>query len=190
MPSVPVQSPAGTTVACLGQNESDEASCAHTISGAIAGDPAAVHALLTRIQPAVVRYCRARVTAQAGHGDADDIAQDICVAILRGLSTFVGAPHQILPWIYGIATQMFIDYDRRSGRDPSAGPEQLMLLTPIQRDVLILRAVVGLSAADTAAVTGLSITSVRVVQHRALNRMRHDVDADGQADCSVIRCAE
>jgi hypothetical protein len=72
-----------------------------------------VHALLTSIGPVVVRYCRAWVIARSGYGDAADIAKDICLTVLSGLSTFVGctAPHPMncadpgKPWQMSAATK-------------------------------------------------------------------------------------
>ena len=97
----------------------------------------------------------------------------------RGLPTFVGGPHEILRWTYGIAAHRVADH-LRSGRDRSDPTEQriavhalLNTLTPTEREVLTMRIIVGLSCADTAAVTGLSARSVRITQHRALNRLRH-----------------
>jgi RNA polymerase sigma-70 factor, ECF subfamily len=169
------------------------------------GDPAAMSELFSWIRPPLVRYCRARITPRSGHGSADDVAQDICIAVLHGLPTFVGGPQEILRWVYGIAAHKVVDYYRRSGRDKSepterlpsredssAGPEELAMrgeqravvqslldmLSPTQREVLTLRVVVGLSSADTAAVTGLSASSVRVTQHRALNRLRRHLALD------------
>jgi RNA polymerase sigma-70 factor (ECF subfamily) len=66
------------------------------------------------------------------------------------------------------------------------GPEQRLLaaelaerlghllhrLTPRQREVLVLRIAVGLSAEETAQVVGSTPGAVRVTQHRALNRLR------------------
>ena len=48
----------------------------------------------------------------------------------------------------------------------------LQQLAPNQRDVLLLRVVVGLSVAETAAVLGLKHGSVHVLQHRALGKLR------------------
>ena len=45
-------------------------------------------------------------------------------------------------------------------------------LTPRQREVLVLRIAVGLSAEETAQVVGSTPGAVRVTQHRALNRLR------------------
>lgn len=147
----------------------------------------------------LIRYCRSRITAHAAHGSADDLAQDICVAVLRGLPTFTGEPHTILPWVYGIAAHKVIDHNRRMRRDqsnptenipieadPHPGPEELALrgeqgaivwallarLKPIQRKVLTLRLIVGLSSAEVASVTGLSATAVRATQHRAVHHLR------------------
>ena len=42
-----------------------------------------------------------------------------------------------------------------------------------QRNVIVLRVVVGLSAEETAEVIGLTSGAVRVAQHRALARLRN-----------------
>ena len=41
-----------------------------------------------------------------------------------------------------------------------------------QREILVLRIVVGLSAEETAEIVGASPGAVRVAQHRALSRLR------------------
>ena len=57
--------------------------------------------------------------------------------------------------------------------DFSARMSRLLELLPsVQRDIIILRVVVGLSAEETAAVVGGTPGSVRVAQHRALTRLR------------------
>jgi RNA polymerase sigma-70 factor, ECF subfamily len=48
----------------------------------------------------------------------------------------------------------------------------LARLPPLQRRLLLLRVVSGLSAAETGALLGMSAEAVRVAQHRALARMR------------------
>jgi RNA polymerase sigma-70 factor (ECF subfamily) len=45
-------------------------------------------------------------------------------------------------------------------------------LSDTQRDVLTLRLVVGLSVAETAEATSMSLGAVRVCQHRALAKLR------------------
>lgn len=41
-----------------------------------------------------------------------------------------------------------------------------------QREILVLRVVVGLSARETADAVGSTVGAVRVAQHRALSRLR------------------
>jgi RNA polymerase sigma-70 factor (ECF subfamily) len=48
----------------------------------------------------------------------------------------------------------------------------LAILTPTQREILVLRLMVGLSAEATAEATGSTAGAVRVAQHRALTRLR------------------
>ena len=48
----------------------------------------------------------------------------------------------------------------------------LDLLPPHQRELLLLRVVVGLSAEETGAALGMTPGAVRVAQHRALSRLR------------------
>jgi RNA polymerase sigma-70 factor (ECF subfamily) len=54
----------------------------------------------------------------------------------------------------------------------------LAALTGGQREVLRLRVVVGLSAEEAAAILGATPELVRVTQHRALNRLRHELGMD------------
>jgi hypothetical protein len=65
---------------------------------------------------------------------------------------------------------------RSSGCSPPSSPSGsghlLHKLTPRQREVLVLRIAVGLSAEETAQVVGSTPGAVRVTQHRALNRLR------------------
>ena len=79
-----------------------------------------------------------------------------------------------------------VEHELGARADTDAGPEQqvllgelsqhmaalLELLAPNQRDVLVLRIVVGLSVAETADALGLKHGSVHVLQHRALTKLR------------------
>ncbi|HET8662076.1 MAG TPA: sigma factor-like helix-turn-helix DNA-binding protein [Micromonosporaceae bacterium] len=48
----------------------------------------------------------------------------------------------------------------------------LSRLSPVQREVIILRVAVGLPTDEVAAALAISATRVRVTQHRALKRLR------------------
>jgi RNA polymerase sigma-70 factor (ECF subfamily) len=170
------------------------------VTSSMAGEQEAVATLFTWIRPAIVRYCRSRIgRSGSAYSSADDVAQEICMAVLGALSRYQDEPQSFLPFVYGIAAHKVADHYRRAGRDRSdpaadvpdgidvsASPEQqtmaadlrtrlgalLGTLPPRQREILVLRLIVGLSAAETAAAVGLTPTAVRVTQHRALAKLR------------------
>jgi RNA polymerase sigma-70 factor (ECF subfamily) len=170
------------------------------VIAALAGDPEATGTLFVWIHPAIVRYCRARIgRTGAAYSSADDVAQEVCLAVLGALPRYNDDPESFLPFVYGIAAHKVADHYRKAGRDKSepsadvpdgidldASPEQQTLrsdmrarlgklldtLAPRQREILVLRLVVGLSAQETAVAIGLTATAVRVAQHRALAKLR------------------
>ena len=170
------------------------------VSAALAEDPDAIGTLFVWIHPAIIRYCRARIgRTGAAYSSADDVAQEVCLAVLGALPRYDDEPGSFLPFVYGIAAHKVADHYRRAGRDTAepaadvpdgidleATPEQqtvradvrarlvrlLDTLAPRQREILVLRLVVGLSAQETAVAIGLTATAVRVAQHRALAKLR------------------
>jgi RNA polymerase sigma-70 factor (ECF subfamily) len=175
-----------------------EAADSH-VALAVAGDRAAVNRLLGTIRPLVVRYCRARVGSFAS---ADDVAQDVCLAVLTALPSYRDQGRPFLAFVYGIAAHKVADSYRSFTRnraepvselpesvDAEAGPEQLAVqgelsaqmaallrvLPEKQREIVVLRVVVGLSAEETAEAVGSTPGAVRVAQHRALTRLRREL---------------
>lgn len=170
------------------------------VTSSMQGDQEAVATLFTWIRPAIVRYCRSRIgRSGSAYSSADDVAQEICMAVLGAISRYGDEPESFLPFVYGIAAHKVADHYRRAGRDRSdpaadvpdgidlgASPEQqimaadlrerlerlLATLAPRQREILVLRLIVGLSAQETATAVGLTPTAVRVTQHRALAKLR------------------
>ncbi len=170
------------------------------VTSSMGGDQEAVATLFTWIRPAIVRYCRSRIgRSGSAYSSADDVAQEICVAVLGAIARYGDEPESFLPFVYGIAAHKVADHYRRAGRDRSdptadvpdgidhgASPEQqtmaadlrdrlealLATLPPRQREILVLRLIVGLSAQETATAVGLTPTAVRVTQHRALAKLR------------------
>ena len=55
----------------------------------------------------------------------------------------------------------------------------LATLPEKQREILILRVVVGMSAEETAEAVGSTAGAVRVAQHRALARLKSEIMATG-----------
>ncbi|WP_174720525.1 RNA polymerase sigma factor ShbA [Amycolatopsis sp. BJA-103] len=176
----------------------------YTLDGPVAaagqGDRRALDHLLTTIRPIVIRYCRARIGRQERtYASADDVAQEVCVAILRALPTYRERGRPFLAFVYGIAQHKVADARRAAARNrtepvaevpdgvsDTASPEQhalhnelsdrmgelLRILPDKQREIVVLRIVVGLSAEETAGVVGSTAGAVRVAQHRALTRLR------------------
>jgi len=166
---------------------------------AVRGHPGAIEALLTRIRPMVVRYCRARLGRITGHYYvADDVAQEVCLAVLAALPRYRDMGRPFASFVFGIASHKVADAVRNASRlavpyedlpdgpDERPGPEETVvacieaertraLLAQLPhhlRELLILRVVTGLSAEETGNVLGMSAGAVRVAQHRALARLR------------------
>ena len=180
------------------------------VAQAVTGDHNALREVLETIRPIVVRYCRARVgTVERGGLSADDVAQEVCLATITALPRYRDRGRPFLAFLYGIAAHKVADAHRAAGRDLAyptdtiperwsndAGPEQLAIeadsvsrmsemleiLPAKQREILILRVVVGLSAEETAVAVGSTTGAVRVAQHRALSRLKSEMIAAG--DCA------
>ena len=170
------------------------------VGAAVRGEPHAMDSLLRRINPLVVRYCRARLGRQERtFASADDVAQEVCIAVLKALPNYRDQGRPFQAFVYGIAAHKVADAHRAAARnkaDPvpdlpeepvqGGGPEQQALqaelagrmgrlldtLSDKQREIVILRVVVGLTAEETAEAVGAAPVAVRVAQHRALARLR------------------
>lgn len=178
------------------------------VAEAVAGDRDALREVLETIRPIVVRYCRARIGATERSGlSADDVAQEVCLAAITALPRYQDQGRPFLAFVYGIAAHKVADAHRAAARNradptdalperfsPDAGPEQLALeaessarmakllqiLPEKQREILILRVVVGMSAEETAEAVGSTAGAVRVAQHRALARLKAEIIATEQ----------
>ncbi|HEY7591831.1 MAG TPA: sigma factor-like helix-turn-helix DNA-binding protein [Actinophytocola sp.] len=137
------------------------------LPAALGGDPRAVERLLAAFRPIVGRYCRARLGGDGGTFlAADEIAQRACLSVLAALPRYPDQSRPFLAFVYDIAAATV---------DGVAGPRPghpLDRLPAAQRDVVILRTVVGLSTEETAEAIGMSPAGVRLTQHRALARLR------------------
>lgn len=166
---------------------------------AMCGQPAAIDTLLRQIRPMVVRYCRARLGRISGHYHAaDDVAQEVCIAVLAALPRYHDMGRPFASFVFGIASHKVADAMRSASRlaiptedlpdgpDDRPGPEETAVayleaeqaralldrLPGNQRELLVLRVISGLSAKETGNALGMSPGAVRVAQHRALARLR------------------
>jgi RNA polymerase sigma-70 factor, ECF subfamily len=156
-----------------------------------------------QFRPAIVRYCRARlvsagVRTRTGSLDEDDVAQEVCLALVSALPSYRDMGRPFGAFVFAIAAHKVADAARGAARAPRPvpvlpdlpdrcpGPEEALLknvdariarallasLPTAQRRLLLLRVVAGLSAEDTGYVLDMSPGAVRVAQHRALARLR------------------
>ncbi|MCO1594525.1 RNA polymerase sigma factor ShbA [Micromonospora sp. RHAY321] len=165
------------------------------------GDRAALAALLSTVRPGLVRYCRARLGRVGGaYTTADDVAQEVCLAVLKALPRYRDQGRPFSAFVFAIAANKVADAQRAAIRgaaiavpdsdleqeDTTPGPEQQAVATDLarrlsallhrlpdaQREIIILRVAVGLTAEEVGAILGMSAAAVRVAQSRALARLR------------------
>jgi len=170
------------------------------VNAAAGRDPVATQRVLARIRPIVLLYCRARIGRIAqSFTSADDVAQEVCLALVAALPAYRDRGQPFLAFVYGIAQHKVADVHRAAARDrslsmpevpdrpePAPGPEQraiagelkgsmdklLAVLSDKQREIVALRVMAGMSSEETAEVVGSTPGAVRVAQHRALTRLR------------------
>jgi RNA polymerase sigma-70 factor (ECF subfamily) len=173
-----------------------EAGVAVLVPGTSLDDRERLEQILRSVRPAVYRYSRARLWDSE---TAEDVTQDVLMALVEALPRQTEEVRDMNAFALGIAAHhVATAHRRRSSRPETATPELpdlvddvpgpddvatlhdqadrlralLELLSPVQRDVVLLRVVNGLSAEDTGEALGLAPGTVRVTQHRALHRLR------------------
>jgi RNA polymerase sigma-70 factor (ECF subfamily) len=166
---------------------------------AVSGHPEAIESLLEQVRPMAVRYCRARLGRISGqYHVADDVAQEVCIAVLSALPRYRDMGRPFASFVFGIASHKVADAVRTAtrsavptedlpdGPDEHPGPEEIAVayieaqrarellanLPGHLRELVVLRVVAGLTAEETGNVLGMSAGAVRVAQHRALARLR------------------
>jgi RNA polymerase sigma-70 factor (ECF subfamily) len=172
-------------------------------AAASAGDTAATDELLSYLRPIMVRFCRTKLGRVRPISSADDVAQEVCIAVFRALPTYQHLGRPFLSFVFGVAAHKVADVHRAAARDrslPTAetpdtvtfaeNPEEIALrrelveqtsdllatLLPRQREIVVMRVVLGMSAQETADAVGTTPDAVRVAQHRALNRLRRTIN--------------
>jgi len=161
-------------------------------------DSVAREDLLRRVRDLAVRYARVRLGRFGAEDLAQDVAQEVCMAVLTALPTYEERGLPFEAFVYRITSRKLADVQRAAMRGPTPveevpdrvddGPTpeataiirdeaatalSLMERLPAtQREILILRVAAGLSTDETATALGLTTGAVRVAQHRALGRLR------------------
>jgi len=162
--------------------------------------PELMGVLYERHSRAVFRYLARR----AGPGTAEDLLSEVFIAALDA-RTRVVAHHSssALPWLYGIAMNVLRRHFRSGPPGWTAAAEQgvdwdavdarldaqaqrgrlraaLRALSEADRELLLLVAWEGLTAAEAAAVLGIGKVAARSRLHRARHRALAALNADDQ----------
>ncbi|MCO1660029.1 RNA polymerase sigma factor ShbA [Pseudonocardia sp. S2-4] len=169
-------------------------------AAAATGDRGSVSRLLELVRQPVLGYCRARMGSRAvGLQTAEDVAQDVLLALCGALPRYRSGEKPVMAFVFGIASNKVVDAFRVAGRDRSdptdgmpdeadggPGPELRAVLgsqvdelrtllgeiPENYREVLVLRVALHYSAEETAQIMGSSAGAVRVMQHRAMAKLR------------------
>lgn len=160
------------------------------------GDQSALSALYRLYNPMLLRY----LYTQVGN-EAEDIASEVWISAARGLPRFEGDQAGLKSWLFTITRRRITDLRRHQARhrtdllapesfDSYASAEDLAgsvtesmdaraalaqiaaHLPPEQAEVLVLRIVADFDVAETARIMGKRPGAVRVLQHRALAKLR------------------
>jgi RNA polymerase sigma-70 factor (ECF subfamily) len=169
------------------------------LAAAKTGAEWAIAVLYRELQPKLLRYLKGQEPA-----DAEDLASDVWLAVGRALPRFEGGEDDFQRWLFTIARRRVIDH-RRSARhrgpavaldrvaeaalgttahepaDPQTDDRllaHLATLPPDQAEVVLLRVVADLNVAAVAAIMGKKPGTIRVLQHRALERLAERIAAD------------
>jgi RNA polymerase sigma factor (sigma-70 family) len=164
------------------------------------GCPRAFERLYVSLAGQVASYLRWHRTS-----DPDGLTNDVFVQVHRNLSTFEGDMHGFRSWLFTIAHHRMIDDRRRANRQPPVQRDleaeddvgrgdveedafavlahdevrdMLAVLSPEQRDVVLLRIVADLPVEDVARMMGKREGAVKALQHRALAALRRHLDAE------------
>jgi RNA polymerase sigma-70 factor (ECF subfamily) len=177
-----------------GELEDDDVFAA-VLAGLQRGDDRAAEAVFSALHHRLLRYFRAR-----GHRAPDDLAAEVWEAVAAAIGTFSGTWPWFRAWVFVIAHRRSVEDARRGARrrtDPhddtafaelvaSEQPEDDVVeqdatsraiallarhLPEDQAEVVLLRVVAGLDAADVATAMGRTENWVRVTQHRALRKL-------------------
>ncbi len=157
------------------------------------GDVDAFRRLFERFHDRVYRYALLRLRDPEA---AQDVTQDVFVAVWNGLPRFRPNHEGSFPaWVFAIARRVVVNHVRRARR---SGEEVLVLdgslefegrivasrtmvselsrLPEQQREVIVLRFIVGLSGRETADALGRSEGAVTALQMRGLKRLREQME--------------
>ena len=138
------------------------------VDAARAGSEAALSELYTLYFPRVYRYILART---GNTYDAEDLAEEVFMRMLDAIERFQWREAPFSAWLFRIAHNAVISQRRKDGARGRSAPLSEGL-PEAQRRVISLRFAAGLSVAETARVMGKGEGNVKVIQHKAIVKLR------------------
>jgi RNA polymerase sigma-70 factor (ECF subfamily) len=165
------------------------------VDAAKAGDERALSELYQTYFPRVYRYILARTGSPH---DAEDLAEEVFMRVLEAIERFQHREAPFSAWLFRIAHNAVISQRRKESARGKSGPllegipvdtagpdelvEQRLILDEVmeaarklpeaQRQVITLRFTAGLSVAETALAMGKGEGNVKVIQHKAIAKLR------------------
>ncbi|HEX2173911.1 MAG TPA: sigma-70 family RNA polymerase sigma factor [Dehalococcoidia bacterium] len=174
------------------------------VARAAAQDPRAFAEIYDRYVHAIYRYCLFQVRRQA---DAEDLTEQVFLRAWQAIGRFRPGERPFSAWLYRIARNAIVDHLRAANRqvelaadveaparavEPGSIVEQAATIAELRaalrqlpaehRQIVLLRFVEGMSHDEVATVVGKSSGAVRVIQHRALKRLRQILERMGHRD--------
>jgi RNA polymerase sigma-70 factor (ECF subfamily) len=156
-----------------------------------AGDEGALRFLYLRYSPAVFSHVRAMLGDEHA---AEDVTQTVFARLAMRLQRYSSGEAPFGTWIARVAHNAAIDYVRAQRlvpceevHDPAAAHEDesperldtlrqaLKTLPEDQREVVVLRLVVGMSASEVGERIGRSEPAVHALQHKGRRQLRNEL---------------
>lgn len=164
-------------------------------------DPNAFGVLYDRYFPQIYRYAYAKVREQS---TAEDVAQEVFFKALKNIKRYTYSGHPFSSWLYQITYNAVADHYRGArgveGLDETVDVPSndipvadevvrrertrriwaaIQLLPPQQRDAMILKFAEDRKIDDIARIMGKSPGAVKLLLHRAVERLRRELPPDG-----------
>jgi len=166
------------------------------VNQAQGGDVNAVGELYDRHHAAIFRYVRSRVRNQR---QAEDLTGEVFVRMLAGLPNYRPTQVTFRAWLYRVAHNLVVDHYRQENNhtlvalDHAEGMSEgknnpdsiiehhltvqevqhaLETIDPVQREVVILRFLVGMPLKEVALTLDKTVAAVKSLQHRGLADLR------------------
>jgi RNA polymerase sigma-70 factor (ECF subfamily) len=174
------------------------------VEAASRGEDSAIEALYRTHFDTIYRYVFLRLGSSAA---AEDVTSQVFLGMIRGLGRYRDQGKPFVAWLYGIAQKQIAFFQRGQSRAPSpmdldaaaelvassAGPDAtaeqrearvaiakaLSAVPEGQREVIMLRYIMSLSLAETAAIVGRTEGAVKQLQLRGLATLRTILGREG-----------